>query len=180
MTMQTIETPSGITVSYDKYGSGPPLVLVHGGFSDHQTNWQECRSMLAERFTVHAIARRGRGATSATQGHSVRDEVADVVAVLRSLDGPAALLGHSYGAVCSLNAAVEYPQGVSKLILYEHPAGPTVDAERLARLEAYAEREDWDGLVEAFMGILQVPRTRSPRSGRRRSGASGRSTRRRR
>ena len=37
--MQRITSPAGVTVSYDKYGSGPPLVLVHGSFSDHNANW---------------------------------------------------------------------------------------------------------------------------------------------
>jgi hypothetical protein len=37
--MERITGPAGTTISYDRYGSGPPLVLVHGGFSDHITNW---------------------------------------------------------------------------------------------------------------------------------------------
>ena len=37
--MERIASPAGATVSYDRRGSGPPLVLVHGGFSDHETNW---------------------------------------------------------------------------------------------------------------------------------------------
>ena len=31
--MQRIPSPAGATVSYDKYGSSPPLVLVHGSSS---------------------------------------------------------------------------------------------------------------------------------------------------
>jgi hypothetical protein len=37
--MQTIHSPEGRLVSFEKTGSGPPLVLVHGAFSDHRTNW---------------------------------------------------------------------------------------------------------------------------------------------
>jgi pimeloyl-ACP methyl ester carboxylesterase len=155
--MERVKSADGTTVSYDKYGSGPPLVLVHGGFSDHVTNWQECKDMLAERFTVYAIARRGRGETSGTQGHSVQDEVQDVVAVLRRIGEPVFLLGHSYGAICSLNAAAQYPDGVRKLVLYEHPGVDLLPADRVAGLEPFAAREDWDGMVEAFMGILHVP-----------------------
>jgi hypothetical protein len=33
--MQRIRSPAGATISYDQYGSGPPLVLVHGAISDH-------------------------------------------------------------------------------------------------------------------------------------------------
>ena len=42
--MERLTTPEGITVSYDHGGSGPALVLVlvlvHGPFSDHHTNWE--------------------------------------------------------------------------------------------------------------------------------------------
>jgi pimeloyl-ACP methyl ester carboxylesterase len=155
--MQRTTSPDGTTVSYDTYGSGPPLVLVHGGFSDHITNWQECKSLLEKQFTVHAIARRGRGETTATEGHSVLDEAADVVAVLRHVGEPVFLLGHSHGAICALNAAAQYPQGVRKLVVYEHVTAETLPPEDVAHLETFAAREDWDGMVEAFMGILQVP-----------------------
>ncbi len=155
--MQLIESTDGTIVSYAQYGSGPPLVLVHGGFSDHITNWQECKSLLEQRFTVYAIARRGRGETSATLGHSTAAEIADVVAILCHIAEPVFLLGHSYGAVCALNAAVSYPEGVRKLVLYEHPACPTTAAKDVAKLDKFAERQDWDGLVEAFMQTLRVP-----------------------
>jgi hypothetical protein len=51
--MERITGLAGITISYDRYGSGPPLVMVHGGFGDHITNWQEVKLLLQERFTVY-------------------------------------------------------------------------------------------------------------------------------
>jgi pimeloyl-ACP methyl ester carboxylesterase len=157
-TSNQVVTPSGVTVSYDRFGEGPPLILVHGGFSDHITNWQEAAPFLKNHFTVYSIARRGRGETSATQKHSVDDEVADIVAVLDSLDRPAFLLGHSYGAVCALGAAALRPAAVRKLILYEHPFPNLLSAEIARRLEDLGEREDWDGVVQTFMrDVLQVP-----------------------
>jgi pimeloyl-ACP methyl ester carboxylesterase len=156
--MDRVKSADDTIVSYDKYGAGPPLVLVHGAFSDHITNWQECKSLLAERFTVHAIARRGRGETSATQGHSVQDEIADVVAVLRHIGEPVFLLGHSYGAVCALGAAAGYREGVRKLVLYEPPKTDTLSQEDVRRIKEFAETEDWHGMVEFFMkDVLQVP-----------------------
>ncbi|HSF04105.1 MAG TPA: alpha/beta hydrolase [Solirubrobacterales bacterium] len=146
--MARIATPAGTTVSYDRYGAGPPLVLVHGGFSDHITNWQEVKPLLQDRFTVYAVARRGRGETSRTRGHSVDDEAADVVAILDAIGQPAFLLGHSYGAVCALGAAARDPGGVRKLVLYEHPHPTMVEPGVLGALERLAEREDWDRLVE--------------------------------
>jgi pimeloyl-ACP methyl ester carboxylesterase len=93
--MQRLTSPAGTTVSYDRYGSGPPLVLVHGSFSDHRTNCAFVKPLFERLFTVHAIARRGPGETAATEGHSLEDESADVVAVTRAIGEPAFLLGHS-------------------------------------------------------------------------------------
>jgi pimeloyl-ACP methyl ester carboxylesterase len=155
--MEKVKTPSGTTVSFDKYGKGPALVLVHGGFSDHLTNWQECKEMLAERFTVYAVARRGRGESSATTGHSLDDEMEDTAAVVRAAGDRVFLLGHSYGAVCALGAAALVPERVAKLILYEPPAPGTLTPEMLQGAEDFAAREDWDGMVDAFMRLLQVP-----------------------
>jgi len=58
--MKTITGSTGVTVSYSVAGSGPPLVLVHGGFSDHETNWRFVAPLLGQRFTMYALARRGR------------------------------------------------------------------------------------------------------------------------
>jgi pimeloyl-ACP methyl ester carboxylesterase len=45
--VQRIPSPAGATISYEQYGSGPPLVLVHGGFSNHHTNWEGAQVALA-------------------------------------------------------------------------------------------------------------------------------------
>ena len=44
--MERISSLSGARVSYVKYGSGPLLVLVHGAFSDHDTNWAFVKPIL--------------------------------------------------------------------------------------------------------------------------------------
>src|SRR5215471_11035647 len=119
--MERIRSADGTTVSFEKYGNGPTLVLVHGGFSDHQTNWEFVKPILRKRLTVVAIARRGRGETDATEWHGLEDEARDVVAVIQSLEEPVFLLGHSYGAHCSLNAALMAPDRIRKLVLYEPP-----------------------------------------------------------
>jgi pimeloyl-ACP methyl ester carboxylesterase len=156
--MERITTANGVTVSYVEYGSGPPLVLVHGGFSDHATNWQEVAPLLRDRFAVTAVARRGRGETSETAGHSVMDEAADVVAVLREIGEPVFLLGHSYGALCAMEAAALYPAGVRELVLYEAPNPAIASPAVVANLEAFAARADWDGMVQFFLNdVLLVP-----------------------
>jgi len=148
--MQRITSRDGTTVSYDRYGIGPPLVLVHGSFSDHKTNWEFVKPLFEKQFTVHAIARRGRGETSATDGHSLDDEGADVVALIQSIGEPVFLLGHSYGAHAALAAAATVPDRVRKVVLYE-PAWPRIlGKEAMSRLEGLAQAGRWGDFAATF------------------------------
>jgi pimeloyl-ACP methyl ester carboxylesterase len=156
--MRYIAVPSGITLSFDCYGSGPPLVLVHGSFDNHHTNWHRVRPLLEKRFSIYAVDRRGRGETDATKSHGVEDEAHDIAALIQSIDEPVFLLGHSHGAQVSLAAAALLPHRVRKLVLYEPPLPGTLSREGLARLEAHARTGDWEGLAMAFFhNELQVP-----------------------
>ncbi len=156
--MKRLTLGDGRTISYETSGEGPPLVLVHGGFSDHDTNWTFVKPLLGAHFTLHAIARRGRGETDATVGHTVEDEARDVAAVILALGEPVFLLGHSYGARCALAAAAMVPDRVRKLVLYEPPRTDTITAADLERLERLAAMNAWDELaVVFFRDMLLVP-----------------------
>jgi pimeloyl-ACP methyl ester carboxylesterase len=156
--MHRITTPDGTIISYDEYGSGPPLVLVHGAFSDHETNWEFVRPLFEKQFTTYAIARRGRGETDATEGHGIEDEGRDVVALIQSIGEPVFLLGHSYGAHTALAAAILVPDRVRKLVLYEAAWPRVVDKQALALLEELAQAGDWEGFaVMFFRDRLFVP-----------------------
>ncbi len=156
--MHKLTSPSGITVSCDKGGSGPPLVLVHGSFSDHRSNWEFVKPTFAEQFTVYAVARRGRGETEATEGHSVEDEAGDAAAVLKSIAEPVCLLGHSYGAMVALAAASSVPEHIRKLILYEPPWPHLTTRAMVERLKGMAAAGRWEELaVTFFHEVISVP-----------------------
>ena len=155
--MLTIATAAG-DVSYTVKGSGPPLVLVHGAFSDHESNWASVASELQRHARVYTVARRGRGATEVTRGHALEDEALDVLAVVRAIGEPVALVGHSYGAHCALVAAASEPHRVAKLVLYE-PASPhLLRSGAFAALETLAAAGAWHQFAYAFFAnVLQVP-----------------------
>lgn len=131
---------------------------MHGAFSDHGTNWEFVKPLFEKQFTVYAIARRSRGETDSTEGHGIEDESRDVMAVVQSIGEPVFLLGHSYGAHTALAAAVEVPDSVRKLVLYE-PAWPhALGKDALMRLEDLARAGDWgDFAVTFFRDLLSVP-----------------------
>jgi pimeloyl-ACP methyl ester carboxylesterase len=156
--MRTVRTSTGATVSYEKYGSGPPLVLVHGSFSDHATNWEFVKPLLEKHFSLYALARRGRGETDATVGHAVDDEALDVATLVEAVGEPVFLLGHSYGAVTAIAAAAMIPRLVRKLVLYEPARPDLLRGELFARLEGLAAADDWERFaITFFHDGLSVP-----------------------
>ncbi len=149
---------NGITVEFDAIGAGPPLVLVHGVFTNRVTHWIAVRDALAARFHVHAVDRRGRGGSSDSPAASTREEFEDVAAVIRSLEEPAFLLGHSYGAHVALGAASRLPERVRALVLYEPPAAASLSDETERALRDDAGRGDWDGFTTRFFSeVAQLP-----------------------
>ncbi|WP_331232608.1 alpha/beta fold hydrolase [Natronorarus salvus] len=121
--MQTVASADGTPIAYERTGSGPPLVLVHGMAGNH-ARWElfEVRSKLANHATVYAMDRRGHGESGDAEEYALEREFEDVAAVVDSIDDPVTLLGHSHGGLCALEAALR-TDNLHTLVVYE-PAGP--------------------------------------------------------
>ena len=149
MSQQTVTSADGTPIAYWRSGDGPPLVLVHGGFDDHNV-WAPVLPAFEERFTVYAVDRRGRGGSGDGTGHSLESEAADIAEVVESIgsqEEEVNLLGHSYGGVCALEAARRTTH-VRRLVLYEPavPAGiaffPPGVIDRIEKLVGEGKREE--------------------------------------
>lgn len=140
----------GTSVAYYRYGSGLPLVIVHGAGGDH-TNWASVIALLERFMTIYAVERRGRGASGDAESYAIEREYEDVNAVLDSIGRPVDLLGHSYGAICALGAALDATH-LRKLILYEHPSagGNIVPEGAVSELETLLEQNDLEGVYVSF------------------------------
>ncbi|MBB5083618.1 alpha/beta fold hydrolase [Nonomuraea endophytica] len=108
-----------ISIDVTRTGSGPAILLVHGT-GDDQACWRQVVPLLTDRYHVHAMDRRGRGGSGDAAGHTIAAEAGDIVAVLDRI-GPATLVGHSFGAICALEAALREPASLERLVLYEPP-----------------------------------------------------------
>jgi pimeloyl-ACP methyl ester carboxylesterase len=99
------------------------LLLVHGTTADH-SRWTGVTPLLERHFTVYAMDRRGRGASGDTAPYGIMREAEDVGAVVEKVAEAAGervfVLGHSYGAVCSLEVSL-LTDKIRRLILYEPP-----------------------------------------------------------
>lgn len=111
-------------LEYAEYGSGEPLVLVHGSASDYRT-WEAQREEFAKRHRVITYSRRYHWPNEAIPegaDYSMAEQLDDLRALLRSLDEtPAHLVGHSYGAFLALLLAIKEPRLVRSLVLAEAP-----------------------------------------------------------
>ena len=144
---------------YERHGNGPALVLIHGAFSDHRSNWEFVLPKLSKHFTVYAIARRGRGASAKTTDHSIQDEARDAAELIESIGESVFLLGHSYGAHTALLTALMVPDRIRKVVAYE-PARPGMFQTAIWKtLMDLAQRQDWDNFAATFFGeVLFVPK----------------------
>lgn len=134
----TVTSTDGTVIAFERTGNGPPLVLVHGGACDHRFwDLSNVRSTFANHCTVYAMDCRGVGESSDVTERSsagqpeayasgdapeyeLEREFEDVAAVIDAIDDPVTLLGHSSGALLSLEAALR-TDNLRKLVLYEPP-----------------------------------------------------------
>jgi pimeloyl-ACP methyl ester carboxylesterase len=147
--LTTVRSKDGTLIAVECAGAGPSLVIVHGGTGD-RTRWTPLFPLLASRFTVCAMDRRGHGASGDSPHYSLQREVEDVAAVVNSRPGTVFLLGHSYGGVCALEAAF-LTNKISKLVLYE-PALQNLDNSAvLARMEKMIQEGNRDEALVTFL-----------------------------
>ena len=150
--METILSADGTSIAFRQTGSGQPLVLVHGSTADH-TRWNNILSDLEEDFTVIAMDRRGRGRSGDAESYEIEQEYKDIAAIARQAGEQIHLLGHSFGALCAMEAALII-DNLSHLILYE-PCFP-VDEKPLyppglpGKLKGILEKGDRENFLITF------------------------------
>jgi pimeloyl-ACP methyl ester carboxylesterase len=104
--VQHAESADGTRIAFRSRGDGEPVLFVHGTGTSG-ADWAFAGRWLEDRFTVVAMDRRGRGMSGDAPGYSMEREAEDVLAVLEAT-GSKLLVGHSYGALCSVLAAAQF------------------------------------------------------------------------
>jgi pimeloyl-ACP methyl ester carboxylesterase len=147
-----VTSPDGAHLAVWRSGDGPPLVLVHGTTVSH-TDWARVIPELSERFTVYAMDRRGSGDSGDGPEYSAARESEDVAAVVDSTGAPAFLVGHSWGGLHALEAAL-LTGNLRKLVVYEPPVrtGPDFHpADIVERLDAFMAAGKPGEVVATFL-----------------------------
>jgi pimeloyl-ACP methyl ester carboxylesterase len=158
--MDTVTSADGTSIAYWRSGTGPPLVLVHGATADHSTTWRLVQPQLERHFTIYAMDRRGRGGSGDSPAYGLQREAEDVAAVIAAAGGDVSVLGHSYGALCALEAT-RLSGNLRQLILYEGVPLRGADnyrPELIERFDALLAAGDMEHLLEAmYRDLVEMP-----------------------
>ncbi len=161
---QVATSADGTAVEYLSAGRGPDVIVVPGVLA-MATDLAAFAKLLAQRFTVHVVQRRGRGG-SGPQGerYGIARECEDIEAV-RARTGARLIFGHSFGGLVALRAAcgsaafdavAVYEPGIS--VSGSMPLGWTDRARREVSAGA-----DFEALTTFVRGIRPDQTRRVPR-----------------
>jgi len=125
--MPKLETAAGRLSWFDNGvtdPAAPTLLLLHSSGATHR-QWRALIAQLGRRWRILAPDLFGYGETpmpespSSSQRSIVQDELDLLGRLLRQVDGPVHLVGHSYGGAVALELALAHPGRIAALALYE-------------------------------------------------------------
>jgi len=134
---------NGTEIHVESVGSGPPLLLMHGGLGLDHTYFRPYFDQLADQATVIYYDHRGNGLSAQPSDYSTGltfdHLVADAVGVIDEFGfEKATILGHSYGGFIAQKVAAAHPDRLSGLVLvgtvpaFDYQPAPSGTDEQLA------------------------------------------------
>ncbi len=146
---------NGIDLYYNIYGSGAPVILVHGlGWDQH--TWDPQIPALSKDYQVIVYDVRGHGQSGAPdQAYSIELFADDLHHLLRFLGLPSAILvGLSLGGRILLQSALKYPEETRALILADAQSEtPEVSRDRFQMLARMAREKGMEKTGEIFFTL---------------------------
>ena len=128
----------------------PPLIIAHGLFGSAR-NWGVIARRLADRRNVVAVDMRNHGTSPRADSQSYPDMATDLAEVIRSLNTPVDLLGHSMGGKTAMQLALTDGTLLRRLIVadiapvaYAHDQSPHIHAMRGLDLTDLTSRAEAD------------------------------------
>lgn len=154
--MDRTTSADGTSIAVERTGSGPPVLLVDGGFGHRGFGPNGTLApLLSGSFTVFRYDRRGRGDSGDTSPFSAQREIEDLDAVIGAAGGSAFVYGISSGAALALEAARQ-GLAIPRLAVFEAPfvvdrSRPLPPADLADRLRDLVARGRRDRAVRLFL-----------------------------
>lgn len=108
---------NGVTLFYERAGSGPAIILVHGNAQDHRI-FHETAKMLKKNYTVYLLDSRSHGKSMCVKTIGYEEMAEDVAEFARALKlKDPYFCGFSDGGIIGLLLGIRYPGIFKKLVL---------------------------------------------------------------
>jgi pimeloyl-ACP methyl ester carboxylesterase len=110
---------NGLKMYYEVYGSGKPIVLLHGSYMTIPLNWSHIIPMLAKNRKVIVMELQGHGRTRDIPREISYEGMADDVSgLLKHLKIDSSdILGYSMGGGVAFQMAVRHPEQVRRMVV---------------------------------------------------------------
>jgi pimeloyl-ACP methyl ester carboxylesterase len=128
---------NGLQLYYERYGEGPPLVLLHGGLLTLDLSFGVTIPFLAERHLVIAVELQGHGGTADIDRPMTFPYLAaDVVGLLDQLGIERTdVFGFSLGGLTTYQLLVDHPERIRRAVVasadFRNDRGGEIHPERL-------------------------------------------------
>lgn len=119
--MSSIVTDQGI-VHYETYGSGPPVILLHGWLGSWGL-WQPTMEALGQHYRCYALDFWGFGESGKKRDSYAVGDFMELVRQFMDALGieRAPLIGHSMGGTTSLGTTIRYPERITQVCVIGSP-----------------------------------------------------------
>lgn len=110
---------NGLKMYYEVYGTGKPIVLLHGSFMNIPLNWSDIIPLFAKDRKVIVAEMQGHGRTKdISREFSYEGMADDVSGLLKHLKIDSAdILGYSMGGGVAFQFAVRHPEQLRRLVV---------------------------------------------------------------
>jgi len=167
-----VTLPDGYNINVEQVGSGPPLIVLHGGPGLDHSMFRPYLDSLGDEFRLLYVDERGQGRSERVDPTTLSLEVfardVDLLAEALELDG-FALLGHSFGAIIATYHATELGTAVAYVISGGGDASDALDVDVETSLDALGDRREriaasWEAekTVETEAQLKQLLRDQMP------------------
>jgi pimeloyl-ACP methyl ester carboxylesterase len=126
-TASGIAAVNGVRLYFARFGTGYPLLLLHGGLANADYWGSVIPRLVAGHFAVIVLDSRGHGRSTRTdQPYSYALLASDVLAFLDYLKLPQVdLVGWSDGGIIGLDLAMQHPDRLHRLAVYGANSDPS-------------------------------------------------------
>jgi esterase len=124
-----------VSLSYEEYGNGPPLLILHGLLGQAR-NWATQAKLFGAAYRTLAVDLRNHGASPWTSGMTYEEMAEDVAVLAERIGPPVRIIGHSMGGKVTMVTALKYPELVEKAVVVDISAIRHEDSPFFGYLEA--------------------------------------------